>query len=333
MKSIDSGNDKVVSMIEAAAFIVCLDNGMPSTPSERCNQFFLGTPSNRWSDKTMQLVICEHGVSAFVCEHAMIDGIGIRPFNQFITEALLQHKSGQGRSQDCLLGEYDATNGPVITDLCPGLDHLVKEYTFIINEVIERHIDRIQQKFSNTYQRIEFTYFRANNIGKNFLRAHKCPSKHGYRLVIQLACFLFYGYQPPSWETLSMARFHKVRVDWIQTIQPNMAKFCASARDSSIPLVMRRKLLFDAVKMQANSLTQVSRAHGFLAHMYTLLGVLRDDEPLPALFLDQAWEATRISSVKNVKIDCLEGLIMQETAFLLPEEECIYVHYEVQEDR
>lgn len=329
MKSIDSGNDEAVSMIEAAAFIVCLDDGMPSTPSERCNQFFLGMPSNRWSDKTMQLVICENGVSAFVCEHAMIDGIGIRPFNQFITKALMQHKPGQGRSEDRLLGEYNAPNGLVKTE---GLDHLVKEYTFITNQVIERHIDRIQQKFSNTYQRIEFTHFRVNTFGKSFLRAHRCPSNHGFQLVIQLACFLFYGYQPPSWETVSMARFHKGRVDWIQTIQPAMAKFCASARDNSIPLVSRRKLLFDAVKMQANTLTQVSRGHGFLAHMYALLGVLRDDEPLPALFLDPAWEATRISSVKNVKIDCLDGLVMQETAFLMPEEKCIYVHYEVQDD-
>lgn len=41
LRSTDKLNEATIEIVEAAAFVVCLDNGRPTTPSERCNQFFL----------------------------------------------------------------------------------------------------------------------------------------------------------------------------------------------------------------------------------------------------------------------------------------------------
>ena len=308
-------NYEVLSIIESAAFVVCLDDGRPSNASERSNQFFLGDPSNRWSDKSLQFVVCENGVSAFIGEHAMLDGMSVRQFNRFITDAILDQQANETVSGTSLTGE-----------------NLAQEISFVIDPRIEARISHIQQHFGDKYAPIEFCHHRVNTIGKNFFRKHKCPSKAGYQVIIQLACLHYYGYQPESWETISMSHFHKGRVDWIQAIQPTMASFCAAARDTSLPIEKKRKMFFDAVNTFANTMTQIRRGHGFKAHMHALLAMVRDQEPIPALFEDQAWRETTVSSVKTVKTDCLEGAMLQETAFLMAEPKCIFIHFEVEDE-
>lgn len=315
LKLVDGINIEVLSIIESAAFVVCLDDGNPSSASERCNKFFLGGPSNRWSDKNLQFVVCENGVSAFVGEHAMLDGMSVRQFNRFITRAILDYKADEVADEAFLDGQ-----------------HLVQELSFVTDPIIETRITHIQQQFSGKYAPIEFVHHRVNTLGSNFLRKHKCPSKAGYQVIIQLACLLYYGYQPESWETISMSRFHKGRVDWIQAIQPTMASFCAAARDTNFSFMTRRRMFFDAVNTFANTMTQVGRGQGFKAHLHALLAMVQDQGPTPALFEDQAWRDTTVSSVKTVKTDCLEGTMMQETAFLMVEPKCIFIHFEVEDD-
>jgi len=305
-------NHAAVSSVESAAFVMCLDDGEPSNASERCDQFFLGDPSNRWSDKTLQFIVCKNGVSAFVGEHSMLDGMSVRQFNRCITNAIVDHR---------MPDEQTSSQGV----------NLVEEIDFVIEPAIESRIDVIRQRFKEKYAPIEFAHHHIRTLGSNFLRTNKCPAKAGYQVIIQLACLLYYGYQPESWETISMSRFHKGRVDWIQAIQPDMVSFCAAARDNVLPLAKQRRLFFDAVNTFVNTMTQVGRGHGFKAHLHALLAMVRDDEPVPALFKDQAWRDTTVSSVKTVKTDCLEGAMLQETAFLMAEPKCIFVHFEVED--
>lgn len=111
-----------------------------------------------------------------------------------------------------------------------------------------------------------------------------------------------------------------------------MASFCEAAGDTKLSFVEKRRMFFDAVNTFANTMTQVVRGHGFKAHLHALLAMVQDQEPLPAFFEDQAWRDTTVSSVKTVKTDCLEGLMVQEVAFLMPEPKCIFIHYEVEDD-
>ena len=329
-------NAETVKLVEAAAFVVCLDDGRPETESERCNQFFLGDPASRWSDKSLQFVVCENGVSALVGEHSMLDGISARQLHNFINKTIVGYK----HDQPPVYSQHPIGLHQPVLDLqheqemsSSKLHDLVEELTCATNSVIESQIDRIRATFKATFKPIDFTRFRTSAFGSAFLRSHACPVKSGYQIVIQLACLIYYGYNPPSWETVTMARFNKGRVDWNQAVQPATTRFCAAARDESILPMERRRLFLEAAGVHANTIMKIARGHGFKAHLHCLLGTLRDEEPIPALFRDTQWEATEVPSVKKVKTDCLEGMMLQETAFLMPEPDCIFVHYEVEEDR
>ncbi|KAL8893508.1 MAG: hypothetical protein Q9192_005192 [Flavoplaca navasiana] len=277
--------------------------------SERCNQFFLGEPPNRWSDMTLQFVVCEIGVSALIGEHSMLDGMSVRQLNRSITLAIQAHEA-----------RYE-TKDPL-----PSTHDRLQELFFKTDSEIETQITLIRDTFRNKYSPIEFVHDEINILGAALLRAHKCPSKAGYQIIIQLACLVYYGYQPDSWETVSMSRFHMGRVDWIQASQTSMADFCAAALDQNVDHTQKRQFFFGTVNNFVNTLTQISQGYGFKAHMHALLAMVTEDETLPELFRDKAWRDTTVASVKTVKTDCLEGAMLQETAFLMPEPKCIFLH-------
>ena len=315
-------NRDTLRTVEAATLVICLDDGSPKTPSERCNQFFLGNPDNRWSDKNLQFVICDNGVSAVIGEHSMLDGLSVRKLQQAITAAIVDNDNSTSA------GSLRAVDTNLASD-----ETEVQELAIMLNSASKDRIGHVRHRFRHDFAPIEFSHHEVGTFGTELLRQYGCSPKSGYQLVIQLACLLYYGYQPPSWETISMARFHQGRVDWIQTVTPLVVQFCSSAIGDSIPRTKCRKLFFDAAIAHTNQMNTIARGHGFKAHLHALREVIRDDEPIPKLFQEPAWEMTRVQSTKIVKTDCSEGMMLQETAFLMPKEDCIFLHFDVKEDK
>ena len=77
---------------------------------------------------------------------------------------------------------------------------------------------------------------------------------------------------------------------------------------------------------------RISQGHGFTAHLHCLHAVLHDEEDEPELFETRAWLDSRVQAPKQIKTDCLEGMMMQEIAVYLKGADDLFVHYEVEED-
>lgn len=332
VESTNPTNKVLLHTIEAAAFVVCLDDGAPSTPTERCNQFLLGDPSNRWSDKSLQFVVCENGVSGFICEHSMLDAASLRLLNKHVTKAILNHQTealpnDTHTNRDGQTPKHYPLNGATRS---PGT--LAEEHTFTTNTAIEGHIDLIQKQFRTSHAPVEYTHFRLPTFGNHFLRAHKLAPKAACQLVIQLASLLHYGRQHPAWEVLTMMLFHKGRLDWMQVVSPAMFTFCKAMLDDNVSVAQRTMLLREAANTHASTMTRIGRGRGFAAHLEALREVLRDGEPLPAFFAGPTWEMMHVTSTRKVKTDASEGLMTQEAGFLMPDPESMWVHYEVEDD-
>lgn len=140
--SASTENGALIDMIEAAAFIVCLDDESPKTQSQRCNQLLLGNPANRWSDKSLQFVVCKNGVSGYICEHTMLDALSVRPLNAFITDAI----RGKEPSLDLAKPSNDS-------------EEVVEQYRFSTESCIDEEIVRVKKHFNATYSPAEFVRF------------------------------------------------------------------------------------------------------------------------------------------------------------------------------
>lgn len=316
IRSLGAANQGLLSMIETAAFVVCLDDGSPMTPSQRSNQFVLGDPGNRWSDKCLQFVVCENGTSGYICEHAMLDAASMRLLNKAVTHAIVNHQPGEQ-----------------IEMHASGQQQIATAHQFNINAEIESSIARVEAHFKATYDLVESRHHAIPNLGKGLLHKHKISSRTGLQLIIQLASLMYFGKQHPSWETVTTMAFEQGRLDWIQAVSEPMAAFCRAAIDASVSDAEVRHLLRQAATTHTVTRTRVARGHGYAAHLEALREVLRHDEPVPAIFEDSTWEMMHVTNTRKLKTDASEGLEVQEGGFFMPDPESVFVHYELEEER
>jgi len=319
VKAYNQENQDLLDVLDAAAFVICLDTASPTTASERCQQFLYGEPSSRWSDKTLQFVVSPNGASAYLCEHAAIDGGILAQLNQKIKNAILDHGTDRQPSTESY------TNGvPVLRPL-----------TFTSSPEIEAQTSSTQETHRTYALRTDYLFYRCNTFGGSFLRSHRCAPKSGFQIIIQLAALSYFGYNPPSWETVSMRPFHKGRVDIYQSVLPSVKDFCEAAmaairrsKKSEDHTSLLRPLLNTAVKAHGNLLTRVSQGRGFAAHLYALQEVIAPDESNPALFgKESIYAKTRPGKLLT---DCAEWVGgIQDGGFAMPDPEFVRVHYEI----
>lgn len=324
-------NEALITMIESSTFVICLDDGNPCTPSQRCNQFFLGDPNNRWSDKTLQFVVCENGSSAFIGEHSALDGLSIRRLNQFMTEAIFDERVLCEADPSCTDKRIESTHNPadLVTELC-----------LVATSDMKQRAVEIKTSFTDKVEPIEVKHFDVS-IGKRAFEKRRLSPKTGFQMLIQLACRLFYGYQPCSWETVSLARFYKGRVDWIQAIQEPIKAFCDKAyrlAEDYDGLDKRKDvrecwtLLLEATIAYTKQRARIEHGLGFKAHLHTLWALAPNHADSHAFFEDEQWIASSVPAIKEVKNDSLEDLQVQEICFYMPRPECIYMHHDIHEE-
>ena len=300
--------------IEAAAFVVCLDEAKPTNAEERFRQYLFGDGSNRWYDKTLQIVICDNGVSATVCEHAALDGLSVEPLHKHINDAIFEfERSPHSNFSDKELASFHSPDPVPLTSNAP----------------IDDYVRRFFERFQTATLKYSFAHAEIANFGNDFFSMIKCPVLSGIQLAIQLASHRFFGYSPPALETVSMAPFRKGRVEVHHVIQPRVAEFLAAATESSAPVSRLRIMAFEAAKAHAKSLSKSSQGHGFSRHLLAMEWMVRDGEPTPALFKSPVY--ARMKPGKVVTSAFKSGWV--EGGFVYPVLDSILVYLDIKDQR
>jgi carnitine O-acetyltransferase len=135
-------NEKYLHVLEAAAFIVCLDDASPEGAPERARHFHFGDGRNRWNDKSIQFVICENTVSGIVGDHSMLDASTLLGLNKYVYKAIQQHQN---------IFSDDTTIGEVL--------NLIHEVKPVVLPEIEDEITRMQADFARNTRGVAHAFF------------------------------------------------------------------------------------------------------------------------------------------------------------------------------
>ncbi|KAF2464811.1 uncharacterized protein BDR25DRAFT_380712 [Lindgomyces ingoldianus] len=327
LRGASAANRDVLDTIEACAFAVCLDDDAPEGASERWRQFLLSSTTNRWSDKSLQFVICENGVSGIVAEHSIIDGGTLQQLNEHICKRLAENCSGTALTNSSLL-----TNGHEFIN-----GHTPVAYRRLHFDLADKFIaeaSRIQQRFKIITAPLacEVGNYRLRKMGAALFRGYGCAPRAGCQILIQLAARIYFGQQVPSWETVSMRSFRRGRVDIVQTVLPIVFRFCTAAlkdrvNDQSL-LTEMRSLFLAAAQAHTVNVTRASRGFGFAGHLYALQEMRKGEEPALELFIDPTYQRTRPAKLMTDCTDWTNGLF-QEGGWVMPDPEHVWIHYEV----
>lgn len=271
-------NQEYLRIVEEAAFTVNLDEGKPSTITERLTQGLLDNGGNRWWDKPLQLIVTANGKSGLILEHSHIDGTTASDLLYRLRDVIEAHKPQVGNG---------IANGVVKGN---SVTPLPVELRLVTNAEVDDHINILCERYADVLSQREIASHTTSQISRNLLIAHSMPIKSIFELVIQLAIRIYYGHNIDSWEGVSLAHFHKGRHDMIQTISPVVAEFCASAADEALPLAQRKELMLRAASDMSANIKNATQGKGHFRLHNVMSELWPKDEPRPAYISHPLWQ-------------------------------------------
>ncbi|KAI8631471.1 Aft9-1, partial [Xylariaceae sp. FL1651] len=317
VKAIGS-NAATLEAIESCAFVVSLDDGEPETSTERSTSILLNDRhlTNRWLDKMLQFTIAANGVSALVGENTKLDGLTARQLSEYITDEIFKTQSVGDKVPASIVHQLNLETSPALLKA--------------VREQIEKNLAQ--------YKPIESSRDHYAALNRAFLGNNGLRSKGTVLVAIAMATRMFYGYYEPLWETVTLAKFAKGRIDWLQSLTPDIVAWVDAAlafkQNGKGDVTELASKLKEAAISHVQSLQRVADGRGYVEPLYALMGTaVAEGKPLPALFKSAAWRySDRHLSLKKAKTDCLGSggyLRMQEGGFLMPNPDCLFIHYEV----
>jgi hypothetical protein len=214
-------NAEYFHVIDAAMFVLCLDDGSPKTPEEKARQGYIGDGSNRWFDKVLQFYVSANGRSGSISEHGAIDGTTPARLLEWIATAMDEYLPSSSF-------DHDQLNVSLWSRI--ELDEVILQTT----PEIESHINVLRNRFLEYTSPAARTYVRENltEFGTDFLVQRKVSIKGVIDITFQLALRLFFGRNIPSWEPTSAAHYHTGRSDAVQKATPAVVNFCDAAAEA-----------------------------------------------------------------------------------------------------
>ncbi len=95
--------EQALKEIESGAVLLSLDDTSPVSREECCVKLLTGgkaSGSNRWFDKSIQLLVAKNGKSGIMGEHSMMDGMVLVNLSDHITKATYADAKARSRSVD-----------------------------------------------------------------------------------------------------------------------------------------------------------------------------------------------------------------------------------------
>lgn len=216
-----TSNAEYLRIIESALFVLSLDDGCPETSEERARDGYVGDGANRWFDKTLQFFVSGNGRSGLITEHGAYDGINPARLSERIAKAIDDYSGGNA-------APHGLVNGNGSTDSNIYLEEVVLETT----SEDKTHIELLRGRFLENTSRGSYAVENLTEFGIDFLLQANMPVKQIVDLTFQLGVHLLVGRNLPTWESVSVAHFHKGRTEVIQRAPPAVSAFCAAAADS-----------------------------------------------------------------------------------------------------
>ncbi|KAK5734262.1 Carnitine O-acetyltransferase mitochondrial [Elasticomyces elasticus] len=264
-------NKAILQTIEAASFVVCLDDAKPVTLHERAHAYWHGDGSNRWFDKPLQFIVNENGTSGFNGEHSMMDGTPTHRLNDTIMSWIFSDK---------LDFEKEGVRSD-IPDPQPMKFQLGGENYADIAMATTHHVGLMSQH--------ELRVEAYQGYGKGLIKKFKCSPDAYVQILIQLAYHKFYGKNRPTYESAATRKFQEGRTETCRTVSDESVAFCDAMAHPLSTNEECQGLFRKAVNQHVAYISDASEGKGVDRHLFGLKKLLEEGEELPDLFKDPAY--------------------------------------------
>ncbi|KAH9042175.1 acyltransferase ChoActase/COT/CPT [Lactarius pseudohatsudake] len=263
-------NEATLERIESAMIVVALDGSSPTSRNDLSWGAWVGNGRNRWYDKH-QLVVWDNGRSAFLGEHACMDGTPTLRLNEFILGSLAANEIELGSPSPSSM-------------LTPPA-----EIVLAANDAVLADVKEAEKNFDKLVGSHDLQVLHYDAYGKSLIKQFKTSPDAWAQLVKQLAFHKLKGRPAVTYESAQTRKFQRGRTEVIRAASEQSKAWVDAMIDPNATDAQRAALFRSAVARHAQYSAWAADGQGVDRHLFGLKKVLKDGEALPEIYKDPAF--------------------------------------------
>ncbi|XP_067127382.1 choline O-acetyltransferase isoform X1 [Centruroides vittatus] len=280
-------NRESIKTIQECLYVLCLDDYLSQTRNGRKASMYIepaamashllhgnGTNNNsgnRWYDNFLQFVVTKDGVSGFVMEHSVSEGITVLRFcEEFLN--FLENKAEKSPKDE---GELK-----------------IEKLKWEITEPIAKAIQNATKKINKLVNDVDLYILKFDEYGKEFIKGQKISPDVYIQLALQLTHYKVYRKLVSTYESAALRKFKYGRVDNIRACTPEALNWVQAMCDvTQVEDEEKLNLFKEAVKKQTEILVYTINGEGPDNHLLGLKEIATmNNIKEPELFKDKSYK-------------------------------------------
>lgn len=279
------GMEEALEVLESGCVMLNLDTACDfdsgTSPASRaqCGKQFLygnGTATNRWFDKSVQLIVFPNGKAGLLGEHSMMDGMPVVGLANHIVNTSYQHahKQSQKKSKPQALETYSG-----VSDIFGHIS---------LTPQIEKMIETSKGNFREwTRDRHELDVQSFRGYGSDFMKKAGCSPDAYTQMAMQVATSRLFGKQAGTYEATQTRVFRHGRTETTRSVGPSSSAFVKSMLEpNGLTANDKMELLRGACQAHSKYIGNAAKGLGVDRHFLGLSLLAENGEAVPDLYSD-----------------------------------------------
>lgn len=268
-------NKQSLSLIERAAFVLILDDKTPVDRHDLAKSSLCGTGTNRWCDKSFNLLVYANGQAAVHGEHAWADA----PALGHIWEMALAREldSDMYDPNGCIKAPLPKQSS-VWRSLLQGSPSIIeqpKRLAWAIPLSIEGVLTKAVQEASLAIQDLNLQVLVYDTYGKKLMKNAKISPDAYVQMALQVAFFRDQKKIGLTYESAMTRAFNEGRTETIRTVSLESKKFVETFLDPKATPDEKKRALFLAGEKHQVTSRNAGFGAGIDRHLFALFVVAK----------------------------------------------------------
>ncbi|KAK6466018.1 mitochondrial carnitine acetyltransferase [Scheffersomyces coipomensis] len=304
-------NNEILSIIDSALFILCLDDieindlsllskNMLCGLSILDKGIQVGTCTNRWYDK-LQIIITKNGKAGINFEHTGVDGHTVLRFvSDIYTDSILSFAKSINTNSPSL---WKDTNNNPDRPISPSEEPLItvpRKLEWELTSDLSLALRFGETRLSDLINQNEFKHLEFKNYGSTQIKKMKFSPDAFVQMAFQVTYYALYGKVECTYEPAMTKQFFHGRTEAIRTVSSESNLFVRKFFDSSVSNEDKLTYLANACNQHSQQTKRCSVGKGVDRHLYALFCIWKryvdshDDDD------DEHIEATEMNTRSSI---------------------------------
>ncbi|CAF1361460.1 unnamed protein product [Rotaria magnacalcarata] len=287
IEALSQHNKQMFKEIDSSIMLICLDNDDPSKLNKSLSKnqraeyisgkYLCYNASNRWYDKSFNMIMLSDGTLGFNCEHSWGDGVALLRFCNDIDKDATEH------------GKISASHYQSIKT--SGHDYIEK-IEFKLDDQLKNEHNISKQNYNKFITKLNVKVYQETVLSKNLLKSSELSPDSIMQLGIQMAYYKMYHRFVSAYESCSTAIYKHGRTETIRPVTNETKNFIETLTKSNDEN-LKKQLLKNASDKHQRLIKAAATGHGFDRHLFALKylqQVENKESHLHPLFTDQSYQ-------------------------------------------